>query len=165
MGRGEIPSPLLQNATKRKCQTKPACRRHSFGNRTNAMRNFLDMAGGRQHQRHRFNQHANISLTALAGFEVGWMPVIFLKSPITKHDHILGYAIDRCLKVRALIDTGHVHTPTNIQTKMIQQQTQLVANNPASLRFSLACNLTLTASFTMGMNLLNPKCINQPNQR
>ena len=91
------------------------------------MRHFLDMAGSRQHRQDSFNQHACVPLTTLAGFEVHWMPIVFLKGSISEHDHFVRQTVDQLLKRRAIVDICCVHIPSDNQTQMVHQEAQFAA--------------------------------------
>jgi len=93
-----------------------------------------------------FDQHPRVSFTTLAGFEMGWMPAVFLKGGIAKHDQFVSDAIDQRLKRRAIADISRIHVPADNQAKVIEQQTQFAANNSAPIRLSANSNAIVTNS-------------------
>jgi len=80
------------------------------------MHHFLEMTHNGQHGQDSFDDHPAIPLAPFTEFEIRGLPTLLLKVNITQHEHVVGYAIDQCLKSRAIIDIGGVASPAHNQS-------------------------------------------------
>ena len=107
------------------------------------MSNLLEMADRCQHRQDSLDDHAAVPLATLADLEVGRMPVLLLKSFITEDHHLVGHAVNQVLESRSVVDIGCVTGPIDDQAEMIDQITQLAADDPARIGLAFLANLPL----------------------
>src|SRR4030067_710590 len=100
------------------------------------MGDFLEMTDGSQHRQHGFDQHAGIPFAPLAELEVGGMPVFLFKACIAEYDHVIRHTIDQVLESRPITDIGGVARPPDHQAQVVEQHTELTADNPAPVRLA-----------------------------
>ena len=131
----------------------------------NAVSDLLEMADRCQHREDGLDDHAAIPLTAPADFEIGRMPVLLLKPLITEDHHLVGHGVNQVLESRSVVDIGCVTGPIHDQTEVIDQITQLAANNPARVGLAFPADLLSAASFTARVDQLDAIAVDDAEQR
>lgn len=105
------------------------------------MHHFLEMTDQGQHRQDGLDQHAVVPFTAPAQTQVRRLPTLLAEVDIGKDDHLGGHAIDNVLEGRAVVDIGGVTIQVDDQPQVIQQQTQLAADDPTPIGTALATDL------------------------
>lgn len=119
------------------------------------MHHLLEMAHLGQHRKHRFDDHAGIPLAPLTNAEVLRMPVFLDKAFITEQQHLNSIALGDLLKVTSVVDIGIIDIPFHNQTQMIEHETQLAPDDPASDSYIFANPKSLEMSIQV-YKIFNP---------
>jgi hypothetical protein len=153
------PMPLNENVEQSHCISQSAL---EVG--PNTMGNLLEVANQGQHGQDRLDDHAAVPFSALAEFEVGWIPVLLGKPFITENDHLVSDKVNQFLKGRAIVDIGRGAGPIDDQTEVIYQEAQLPTNNPARVGLALLADLLSAASFTARVDQFNAIAVDDAEQ-
>lgn len=125
----------------------------------------LEMTDQGQHRQQGFHQHATIPFTPFAGAQVSGMPIVFHEMDIGKDDHLVRHPVHQALKGTAIIDISGVTVPIDNQAEMVEQHTQLTADNPTLVGPAFTPNLFITASLTTGMQQFDAETVCQTDHR
>jgi len=82
---------------------------------------------------------------------------------IGQNNHLVSHFLDQRLKV-SIILIGGAEIPINNQAKLVQQQTEFAAHNPALIRQPLFADLLLTPSFSDRVDQFDPVTVNHPQE-
>src|SRR5262249_52662297 len=118
------------------------------------MHHLLQMADERQHREHRFDEHAVLPLAALTQFEVAGIPLRGMEAGVAQDDHPPINLLNQPLKA-VIRDIGRGTRPPHDQAPLIEQQTELPADDPAMIREAFAADLLRAAALAHGVDQLN----------
>src|SRR5262245_8611225 len=128
------------------------------------MQHFLEMTHPRQHRQDRLYQHPGIPEAAVTELEVGRVSFFGMEGGITQDNHLTIESFNQRMESRVRgIGTGTV--PGHDQAPLIQQQTELTADNPAMVGFPFAANLLSTPPFPHGVEQFNAIAVHYPQDR
>src|SRR5262245_1113165 len=112
------------------------------------------MTNEREHREHRLHQHTVFPLTALTQFEVGGIALRGMKAGVAQDDHPPINLLNQPLKA-VVSRTGGGTRPPHDQPPLVEQQTELAADNPAMIGEPFATDLLATAAFAHRVDQLD----------
>lgn len=127
------------------------------------MHHLLHVTDQRQHGIHRFDQHAVVPGVARTDLEVGRIACVGMESGVPQNQHSILKDLNQGLE-QHIVHMGRRAQPTDNAPHVIDQQAQLIADDPAVVGEALAANLARTAPFPNGVNQLDTITVDHPQQ-
>src|SRR5215813_8888546 len=125
------------------------------------MHHLLQMADECQHREHRLHEHTILPRAPLTQFEVGRIALRRMEGGITQNNHASVKLLNEPLK-RVIGDIGRVTGPPHNQPPLIEQQTEFPPDDPAMIGEAFPADLLRAATFTDGMDQLDPVGVDHP---
>ena len=127
------------------------------------MTDLLEMTDQGQHRKHGFDQHPVIPGAARAKFQVGRIALTGVEAGIGQDDHAVLKLLDQGLKP-GIVGVGRCPQPTDDFTPLVDQQTELAADDPPMIGESLATDLGWAPSFANWMDQFDTITVHHPQQ-
>ena len=134
--------PSDQNVKQSHRQANPG-----FEIRPGAVHHLLESTHQSQHRQHGLNQHSVVPLSSLADSQVGRTPIHFGEAFIGKDNHLIGHTVNDKLEGAPIVDVGCVAIPINDKTEVVEQQTELAADNPTLVGDTFSANLLVASPY------------------
>ena len=129
-----------------------------------AMKQPLEIADGRQHRKHRFDEHPEIVLSSPTDFQVRGITALGVKMGIPKDDHLPIKLLDKGME-HAVMHISRRTIPSRDLSPLVEGQTELSSHNPAVIGDTFLATLIRTPSFPNRMNQLDPITIDHSKNR
>ena len=128
-----------------------------------AMTDLLEMTDQGQHRKHGLDQHAVVPGPARAEFEVGRIALGSVEAGIGQDDHAVLEPLNQGMKP-GIVGVGRRAEPTDDFTPLIDQQTQLTADDPPMIGESLTTDLGRAAPFANRMDQFDAIAVDHAQQ-
>ena len=129
--------------------------------RPDPMADFLEVADGGQHRQHRLDDHPYVPSSPGAQLQVGRVSPACMEVGVGQHDHPVLELFDEWME-RRVVHIGRVTVPLDDETPLIEDQTELPADNPPIVRFALFADLLVAPSFSDGMEQFDAIGVGHP---
>lgn len=127
------------------------------------MHHLFHVTDQRQHGIDRFDQHAVIPGAARTDLEVGRIAGAGMEPGVAQDQHPILEHLDQRLE-QGIVHVGRRAQPTDDAPQVVDQQAQLVADDPAVVGEALAAHLARTAPFPNGVNQFDTVTVDYPQQ-
>jgi hypothetical protein len=125
------------------------------------MAHLLAMADRGEHRQHRFHHHPGVPSTTRTDFHVGGVAALGRKARIRQDQHLVLKLGNQGVK-RRVVDVGSRAAPGTYAAPLVQDETELPADNPPRIVLALLADWGWAAPFPHRVNQLDARSVRHP---